>query len=101
MGELVGDHVDDVLELALGGVLRVGEEQRLPEGDAAEVLHGAEREVGDGDEVHRVARVGDVEVVGEVVQGELGHLEAEGGEVELARAGTAAAAACRRRRPAR
>ena len=84
VGELVGDHVHDVLELALRGVLRVGEQQRLPEGDAAEVLHGPEREVGDGHEVHRVARVGDVEVVGQVGEGELGHVEAEGGEVELA-----------------
>ena len=77
VGQLVGDDVDDVLQLALGGVLGVGEQERLAERDAAEVLHGAEREVGDGDQVHRVARVGDVEVVGEVAQGELGHLEPE------------------------
>ena len=53
----------------------VGQEQGLAERDAAEVLHGAEREVGDGDEVHRVAGVGDVEVVGEVAQGERADLE--------------------------
>ena len=85
MGQLVGDHVDHVLQLALGGVLGVDEQQRLAEGDAAEVLHRSEREVGDGDEVQRVAGVGDVEVVGEVEERELGHVEPEGGEVELPR----------------
>ena len=72
VGDLVGDDVDDALQLGLGGVLGVDEEERLAEGDAAEVLHGAEGEVGDGDEVELVARVGDAEVVGEVAQGELG-----------------------------
>ena len=83
VGQLVGDDVDDVLQLALRGVLRIGEQERLPERDAAQVLHGAEREVGDRDQVHRVAGVGDVEVVGEVAQRELGDLEPEGGEVQL------------------
>ena len=39
----------------------------LAERDAAEVLHGAEREVGHGDQVELVARVGDAVVVGEEV----------------------------------
>ena len=75
VGELVGDHVDDVLQLALRGVLGVGEEEGLPEGDAAEVLHRAEREVGDRHEVHGVAGIGDVEVVGQVAQREVGDLQ--------------------------
>ena len=41
---------------------RVDEQGRLAEGDAAEVLHGPEGEVGHGDEVDLVARVGDAEV---------------------------------------
>ena len=65
-------------------VLGVDEEQRLAERDAAEVLHGAEGEVGDGDEVELVAGVGDAEVVGEVAQRERADLEREGGEVALA-----------------
>ncbi len=81
--QLVCDHVHDVLQLALGRLVRVGEEEGLPERDAAEVLHGPEGEVGDGDEVHGIARVRDVEVVGEVGERELRHVEAELGEVEL------------------
>ena len=42
---------------------RVDEQQRLAEGDAAEVLHRAEGEVGHGDQVDLVARVGDAVVV--------------------------------------
>ena len=61
---------------------RVDEQRRLPERDAAEVLHGAEGEVGDGDEVELVARVGDAEVVGEVAQRGGADLEGEVGEVE-------------------
>ena len=65
-------------------VRRVDEEQDLAEGDAAEVLHGPEGEVGDGDQVELVARVGDAVVVGEVVEAEGPDLERVAGEVALA-----------------
>ena len=65
-------------------VVGVDEQQDLAEGDAAEVLHGAEGEVGDGDEVELVARVGDAVVVGEEAQAERADLEGEVGEVALA-----------------
>ena len=60
---------------------RVDEQHGLAEGDAAQVLHGPEGEVGDGHEVELVGRVGDAEVVGEEPQGVGGRLEGEGGEV--------------------
>ena len=78
---------------------RVDQQQRLAEGDAAEVLHRAEGEVGHGDEVELVARVGDAVVVGEEAQRERADLEGEGGEVALAGRVRRPAAACRRRRP--
>ena len=50
-----------------------------------EVLHGPEGEVGDGEEVELLGRVGDAEPVGEEREGVGGGLEGEGGEVLLAR----------------
>ena len=69
MGDLVADHVGDALELDSGRLAGVHEEGRLAEGDAAEVLHGAESEVGDRDQVELVAGVGEVEVLREEAQG--------------------------------
>jgi hypothetical protein len=77
VGRLVGDHLGDAHELHLGGVVGVGEQGRLPVGDAAQVLHGAEGKVGDGDVVDLVARVGDGKVVREVPQGVGGAVETE------------------------
>ena len=56
---------------------RVDQQRGLAEGDAAQVLHGPEGEVGDGHEVELVGRVGDVEVVGEEAQRVRGDLEGE------------------------
>ena len=54
------------------------EQQRgLAERDAAQVLHGPEREVGDGDQVELVAGVGDAVPVGQEAQRELADLEGE------------------------
>ena len=66
-------------------VVGVDQQQRLAVGDAAEVLHRAEREVGHGDHVHLVARVDDAVVVGEVAQRERADLERERGQGGLAR----------------
>ena len=79
----------------------VDEERRVAEGDAAEVLHGAGGEVRDGDEVHLVAGVGDVEVVGEEAQRERADLEGELGRGPSSRACRPPGAARRRRRPSR
>ena len=56
VGQLVVDHVGHALQLLLRGALRVHQQQHLPEGDAAQVLHRSEGEVGHGDEVDLVAR---------------------------------------------
>ena len=64
VGELVVDDVGDVLQLGLRRPLGIDEQQHLAERDAAEVLHRAEREVGNGDQVALVARVRDAVVVG-------------------------------------
>jgi hypothetical protein len=73
--DLVGDDVDHRLQLGLRRCGRVDQHVPLPEGDATEVLHRTEREVGDGDEVELVARVHDGEPVGEEAEGEGAHLE--------------------------
>ena len=80
VGQLVRDHVGHALELRPGRLVLVDEERRVAEGDAAQVLHGAGGEVRDGDEVHLLARVGDVEVVGEEAQRERADLEGELGQ---------------------
>ena len=102
VGELVGDDVGDALQLGLGGRVGVDEQQHLAEGDAAEVLHGPEGEVGDGDEVELVRpgrgwRSSRRSSAGRTAPTS----RAYGVEVRLARAGGRPAAARRRRRPGR
>ncbi len=84
VGQLVGDDVGDELLLALRRRGRVDEQQVLAERDAAEVLHRPGGEVGQGEQVDLVARVGDAVVVLEPAQGEGADVEAEPGEVALA-----------------
>ena len=60
------------------------QQQALAERDAAEVLHRAGGEVGQGEEVDLVARVRDAVVVLEPAQREGADVEAEAGEVALA-----------------
>ena len=74
----------------------------LPERDAAEVLHRAEGEVGQGDEVELVARIRDAEVARRRTRVlNAPHLSRERGEVRPCRAGARRAAAFRRRRSGR
>ena len=70
--------------LALRARGRVDEQQVLAERDAAEVLHRAGGEVGQGEQVDLVARVRDAVVVLEPAQAEGADVEAEPGEVALA-----------------
>ena len=83
MGELVGDDIGDQLLLVLRAGGRVDEHHVLAERDAAEVLHGARREVGQCDEVDLVARVGDAVVLLEPAQAEGPDVEREAREVTL------------------
>ena len=64
---------------------RIDQQRGVAEGDAAQVLHGAGGEVGDGHQVHLLARVGDVEVLGEEAQGEGADGQGEVGQLALAR----------------
>ena len=75
VGEFVGDDVGDELLLVLGAGGRIDEHHVLAERDAAEVLHGAGREVGECDEIDLVARIGDAVVLLEPAQ-------AEGADIE-------------------
>ena len=84
MGQLVGDDVGDQLQLAHRGRRRVDQQDALPERDAAQVLHGAGCEVGQGQEVDLVARVRDPVVVLEPAQRERADVQPEVGEVGLA-----------------
>ncbi len=81
MGEFVGDDVSDALAFVLRGVRRVDEQRRLAERDAAQVLHGACGEVGEGHEVDLVGRVVDAVVVLEPAEAELADVQTERGEV--------------------
>ena len=62
VGQLVVDDVGDALQLGLGRAVGVDQQQHLAEGDAAQVLHRAEREVRHGDQVDLVAGVGQLVV---------------------------------------
>ena len=83
VGDLVGNHLSDPHQLGLGGAFAVEQKGGLSVGDRSEVLHRSPGEVGDGDHVHLVARVGDVVVVGVEAQGEGAGLEGVVGEMPL------------------
>ncbi len=84
MGDLVGDDVGDALELEARGTRRIDEEEGFAEGHAPQVFHGTEGEVGDGEEVELLGRVGDAEPPGEEAQGVGGDLEGERRQIVLA-----------------
>ena len=85
MGQLVRDDVGHPLELGPGRLLLVDQEGGVTEGDAAQVLHRAGREVRYGDQVDLVAGVGNVEVVREEAQRESADLQGEFGQGQLPR----------------
>ena len=72
------------LLLAVRARGRVDEQHALAERDAPEVLHRPGGEVGEGEEVDLLARIGDAVVVLEPAQGERPDVEGEAGQVGLA-----------------
>ncbi len=84
VGQLVVDHVGHPLQLSPAGGCGIHQQQGLPEGHAAEVLHRPEGEVGHRHQVDLVAGVGDVVVLGKPAQRETGGLQRIAGEVSLA-----------------
>ena len=84
VGDFVGNDVRRPHPLRLRCLLRIEEQQYLAEGDATEVLHSAESEVGDGHEIQLLAGVGDVVILGEMAQGEGADLQCEFRQVALA-----------------
>ena len=77
MGHLVGDDLEDALAGAGAGVLGVVQEGDLTVGDGAPVLHRARGEVGQREVVELGQRVGNAEVVVEVVEEADGVLDGE------------------------
>ena len=90
VGHLVRDDGGYVFPGGDGGGFFVEEEVGLAVGDAAEVLHGAGFEVGEGDHVELGHGVLDAEVGVVVVEDEFGGLEGEFGELDLAGGGAGA-----------
>ena len=84
MGVLVGDHVGHALQLGVRRGPLVHQQRGLAERDGAEVLHGPGGEVGDGEQVELVARIGQAVVVLEVPQRRDRDLLPEGGQPPLA-----------------
>ena len=84
VGDFVGDDVRHAHPLGLRRLLRVEEQQHLAEGDATQVFHGPEGEIGNGDEVQLLAGVGDVVIRGKMTQGEGADLQREFRQVPLA-----------------
>ena len=68
VGDFVRNDICGPHEFGLRGLLPVDEQQHLPEGDAADVFHGAEGEVRNGHEVEFLIRVGNAVVRGEMAQ---------------------------------
>ncbi len=83
VGHLVGDDQGDFFLGADGGRFGIDEQVGLAVGDGAEVLHGAGLEVGQGDEVELLERVGNAEVGVVVVEHVLGDIDAVGREGDL------------------
>ena len=83
VGHLVGDDQGDFFLGVDGGCFGIDQQIGLAIGDGAEVFHGAGLEVGQGDEVELLERVGNAEVVVVVVQHVLGDIEAVGREGDL------------------
>ncbi len=83
--DLVPDDRRDALELVASRMGRIGQKRYLAERHAPQVLHGAECEVGDRDEVELVTRVGLIEVLGEEPQRMRARLEREAGQPRFAR----------------
>ena len=85
MRDLVHDRERGVGHLGERHLIGIEQEARLAERHAAEVLHRAEREVGERDEIALLARIRDAVVVGEELDRERSDVERELGEVRLAR----------------
>ena len=83
--QLVGDDVGHPLQLGPGRAGRVDQQRGVPERDATQVLHGAGGEVRNGDEVHLLPGVRDVEVLREEAQREGADGQGEIGQLALAR----------------
>ncbi len=62
MSDLVGDHLADSFLPGFGGDARIVQQQVFTKGNGPPVLHGAEREVRDGDEIHLGQRIRDAVV---------------------------------------
>ena len=85
MGELVRDGLGDVELLAVRGRGGIHEQRGFAVGDAAQVLHGTLREVGQRDVVDLRVRIRDAVVLGEPVEGVRADLQRERGDRALAR----------------
>ena len=77
MGQFVTNHRGHGLQLPLVGLVRVDQQEDLAERDAAQVLHGAESEVGQGDQVDLSSRYLQVVPVGKPPKRVGGHLQGE------------------------
>ena len=87
---LVGDDQGHFFLGVDGGCFGIDEQGGFAIGDGAEVLHCAGLEVGQGDEVELLERVGDAEVGVVVVEHVFGDIEAVGGEGDFVGRGAGA-----------
>ncbi len=87
MRGLVRHHRGYSLQLEMGRPRRVGQQGVLAVGDAPEILHGSEGEVGDGDVVELAARVRDLEISGKETHRVARHLRRVSGQVRASREG--------------
>ena len=84
MGILVRDHIRDSSLLRMCGRALVQQQGCFTECDRAQIFHRPGSEVGDGDEVQFVARIGDAVVVGEKIERVHGDFLTERGQVLFA-----------------
>ena len=84
MRDLVHDGERGVARLAERDLVRVEQEPRLAERHAPEVLHRAEGEIREGNEITLLTGIRNPVIVGEELQREPSHVECEASEVRLA-----------------
>ena len=81
MGDFMGDHFADALSAGLGGQLGKTQQQVFAEGDGTPVFHGAEGEIGHGDQIHFGQRIRDAIIVFAILQRLAAEVQTEVGGV--------------------
>ena len=83
MGDFMSNHLQTPLQLCLCRLALIDDQVGVPIGDEPDVLHRSRREVGNRDVVELVTGVGDVVVIGQVLESPDCRVQGVAGEVKV------------------